>query len=416
MATRRGAANAAMSMDEAEQSTTRPGKVAAFIPVDNKGNAVQMSADEEWRMPSGRDLESFNGHAEPDDEDDAAPQTPADRVISMLAEVEDDSRAYVKVSRVVQGKAAWCEDYSAATFEAGGYKMIRDMWGPGEYQVILYGTIPGTKRFTIRTRATVQIEAPLKGNEPVKAAPQSELASLIQQMAANQQEMMRVLSERPQVDPMAQMTQMLTMAKLMREAFAPEPAKTGGGLTEIVSAIKQLREVNEEINPPTAPDTPMGMVTKMLPLIQAGLASRQQAPAQQAPQLAQSTPRVTLPNPAQPAQPPEPTGTTDMNLVEIMKQKAHLATLVGMGKSKMPTAEAAQFVYDNLSDDLISALERDDWFEMLSGITGDIAAEKEWFTTVRSEALAMFEAPEPLTEEEMKAVSGGAGPITNPYG
>ena len=400
MATRRGAANAAMSMDEAEQSTTRPGKVAAFLPVDNKGNPVEMNAGDDWHMPTGRDLTEISGSH--DEEEDEAPQTPADRVISMLAEVEDDQRAYVKVSRVIQGKPSWCEDYSAATFEAGGYKMIREQWGPGEYQVILYGTIPGTKRFTIRTRATVQIEAPLKAATP--EAPQSELSQFMMQMAQTQERLLQAVTERPQVDPMAQMTQMFTMMKLMREAMGGDP-KPASGLGDIVNAIKQLREVNEEINPSREPESPMGMVTKMLPLIKAGLEQRQQQAPAPVPQLGVQRPN---PNPVAIHAPQitiaeTPKETPEMNLAEIVKQKSYLATLVQMGKDGRQADEAAKFVYDNLSDDLIDALAKPEWWDLFKAIApGDIEPQKEWFGRVRDLALGMFE---PAEEEEAPPAS-----------
>lgn len=400
MATRRAATNAAVQTLSDMQDNT----VAALIPVNSKGETVQVDGDN-WHMPTGSDLATLNDEDEVAPEE--APQTPADRVISMLAEVENDERAYVKVSRVLQGKPSWCDDYSAATFEAGGYKMIREQWGPGEYQVILYGTIPGTKRFTIRTRATVQIEAPLKSAVPV--APQSELGTLVQQLAANQQEMMRVLTERPaSPDPMLQMTGMLSMMKLMREAMGiGGETKPQNGLKDIVEAIKQLREVSEEINPSAVPDTPMAMVSKMLPLIQAGLQQRQ-LPAPVAPIAAPAPAPVALAAPpvsiAPVSAPPQPNDKPPMNIAE---QKGYLATLVAMSKAKMPTSEAAEFIYQKLHDDLIEALHRDDWFELLSNIMGDLSAEKEWLTTTRNEALALFGEP------EEDGVDGAVKALTN---
>lgn len=396
MVTRRG--STAMTMDEAAESTQRPGKVAAFLPVDNKGNPVEMNgSDENWRMPIGG-----NGGAlmspHPDDEfdDEREEQTPVDRIVSMLRGVNDGERAYLKVSRIVVGnKVEFCAQYSAADFEAGGLEMIRDQWGPGEYQLILYGTkarVNGegetVSHFGIRDRTTVMIATPLKPALSAVAQPQSELASLVQQMAANQQEMMRVLSERPAgPDPMTEMTKMFSMMKLMREAMGLDNApKPTNGLKDIVEAIKQMREVNEELNPGAAPETPMSMVTKMLPLISQGLAARQQQSAQPI-----AVP-VSLPAPQQPAAiPAQSAPQTDMNIIQ---QKGYLSTLVQMAKAKLPTIEGAKFVYENLHDDLIAALEREDWFELLSGIAGDITAEKDWFMTVRGEALAMFEEPE----------------------
>lgn len=395
MATRRAAMNSRVET-LGEMSTDN--RVAALIPVNARGETVNVEG-EDWRMPAGPEADDPGA----EHSSEMLIQSPADRVLSMLSDLgEQDERAYVKVSRVKKdegGKLIWCKDYSVAAFEAGGYEMVRTHWGPGEYQVILYGTIPGTKRFTIRTRATVELGEQIAGAAPApSAAPQSELGQLVQQLAANQQEMMRVLTERP--NPMSQMTEMFTMMKLMREAMG-EPSKPANGLGDIVNAIKQLREVNEEINPSREPESPMGMVTKMLPLIQAGLQQRQATPAPVAPVSIQQ-PRLPHPPgihaPPITITPPAPNLTQEteaMNLAEIVKQKGYLATLVQMGKDSMPEAEAAKFVYDNLSDDLIDALAKPEWWDLFKAIApGDIEPQKAWFTTVRDSALSMFDEPE----------------------
>jgi uncharacterized protein YjgD (DUF1641 family) len=246
----------------------------------------------------------------------------------------------------------------------------------------------------------VQIEAPLKAATP--EAPQSELSQLMAQMVQTQERLLQAVTERPAApDPMAQMMQMMTMAKMMREAFMGDAPKPSNGLGDLVNAIKQLREVNEEINPSREPESPMGMVTKMLPLIQAGLQQRQTnpAPVAQVP----AHPSVRLPPPATPqvtqaaalSVDNQPQNAEAMNLSEIMKQKGYLATLVQMGKDRMPEAEAAKFVYDNLSDDLIDALAKPEWWDLFKAIApGDIEPHKEWFTTVRDSALSMFDEPE----------------------
>ena len=387
MATRR--TNAAMTMDEAASSTQRPGKVAAFIPVDANGTPTTADNDD-WGMPTGRELMDPN---DIEDEREEITQTPADRVISMLADVENDQRAYVKVSRVVAGsKVNWCDDYSAATFEAGGYKMIRDQWGPGEYQVLLYGTVPGTKKFTIRTRATVQIEAPLVA--PVAQQPQSELSQLVAQLATNQQAMLEALTNKPAANTMDSMREMLTMMTMMRTAMGLDTApKKENALGDIVAAMRELREVSEEFGPQSSkPAGPMEMVKDMLPMIATAMQARQ-TPAPAASPVAQ--PQATLPAPIPQAIVQHVADKTkenhDMNLSEIMKQKAYLATLVQMGKDGLQTDEAAKFVYDNLSDDLIDLMAQDDWFTMFKAIAGDIEPQREWFQKVRDEALAMFE-------------------------
>ena len=388
--------SAAMSMDEAANATARPGKVAAFIPVDSNGTPT--TADEEdWRMRTGS--QSLTEIPTEDfDDDEPVEQTPADRIIAMLRGVNDGDRAYLKVSRVAQGnKIEFCTDYSAADFEAGGLKMIQEQWGPGEYQLILYGTkhLPsGKDHFGIRDRTSVRIAAPLtREGVPVQQA-SSELPQFMQQMAQTQERLLQALENRPApVDPMVQMTQMFGMMKLMREAMGMDQApKKENALGDIVAAMRELREVSEEFGPQSSkPAGPMEMVKDMLPMIATAMQARQNpvpaAPVQTQPPVATTTP---------------PAESEDMNLSEIMKQKAYLATLVQMGKDGRQTDEAAKFVYDNLSDDLIDLMAQDDWFTMFKAIAGDIDPQREWFQKVRDEALALFDAP----DSENKSITG----------
>lgn len=327
----------------------------------------------------------------PTDDDD--PQTAVDRIISMLSEAGDDDGAYVKVSRVKgAGKVEFCNDYAAHEFEAGGLKMVREQWGPGEYQLVLYGTHPGTNRFVIRTRSKVQIAAPLGLASGAGVAPRSDLAELVQQLAANQQQMMTVLTQRPAgADPMQQMKDTLALMAMFREAMGPAvPAKNS--LSEAMDIVRALRDVSAEISPPPPAEGPMAMVEKMLPLFQAAMAARAATPPAVAP------PRAAVPDPAPtaaaPAALPNDQGVPDVNMITMLEVKGHIATLVKMAGENGPIEAAAQLVYDKLPDPVIAVLEGDAWFAQFVQIAPEAAPFEPWFQQVRTAALALFESPD----------------------
>lgn len=382
-----------------------------------------------WQMPAGQTLANM----QPVDEEYPAEfdQMPADRVLAMLADVTEagDARAYVKVSRIADSGMVWCKDYSALQFEQGGYEMIRRQWGPGLYKVVLYGMVPGTKRFTIRTKAEVELAAPMHDDtaSPVPA-PASGLEALVAQLAQGQQRLMEILSAPKEVvDPMAQMTQMLTMAKLMKDAFAPPPAPAGGGIKDIIESVQAIMDVKDMVSPPAVPETPMGMVSQMLPLLQTAMQQRQPAaapPPQPAPQLRPLVyPPVAMnpsPGSAAPAVPTPsithtvtpvllpPTPGEEVNPLAIIKLRGQLATLFTMAREGKPTEDGAELLYEHLPDDFIVLLQQENWFDMLKAVASeDIEPIKEWLTAARAGLFAIF-------EEDAKADAEAAGAAISP--
>lgn len=333
------------------------------------------------------------------DDDDDSEQTTVDRVIGMLANSGGAERAYVRVSRVLGGKVEFCTKYSVADFEAGDLAMIRDHWGPGEYQLQVYGMQPGTNRFVILTRETVLVAAP---RTPVAAAaaPVSDLAAYMQQMADSQRELLRAITERPQVDSMASMRETLAMMTMFREAMGL--GASGGGapknaLADVVAAMRELRAVSEEINPPAREPGLMGAVEKMLPLIQAGLAQHQQRAAvatPAAPALPSPQPPAASPAPATPDLATSQPETEDVNAIDMIKLKGHLATLVAMARAEGPIDTAAQLVYDELPDLVIALMESDKWFDDFVQVAPEAKPFEAWFQKVRTAAQALFDEPE----------------------
>lgn len=325
---------------------------------------------------------------EPEQED--IEESASDRVATLLRRAADDGASQLRVYRKRQGHLDWCDTYTPEQFEQGDLPMLRDTWGPGDYELRLYGKHPVTGKYGIVAKTSVTIA------QALKTAPDrrddSGLAQVLATIAEGQRAMLQALTERPQQkDPAEEMTKMLGLMVTMRQAMGID-AQPRSQITEIVSAIRELREASEEINPEKEnTDSLLGALPGVLEVVKQGMAQQQAQP--------QPLPLVELPPsmaqaPAPQAQPiqDQPTEETDMyNPLALLQLKAYLKTLINMAASKKPVEQGAQFVYDKLPDEIVELMALDNWFELLTEVAPDCALHKDWLTQVRDKALAMFE-------------------------
>lgn len=358
------------------------------------------------------------------------PETPLDRIASFLGASVNDQRAEVRVFRLKDGhshRLDWCKNYSAADFEAGGdLEMIRREWGPGDYQLRLYGTRAGA--FGMLTKEDIGLVADPRATAPPTMQAQqqnSELAMMLKSMAENQAAMMRALAERP--DPMAQMAPMLTLLGQMKNVFGPSESTQApkSQLSDIVAAIRELREVSSEINPPPPePDSSGGLIPmagQVMELVRMGMENRQQ------PQLPGIPPIITPPAiafpPIQPtiqrqsAQPPVPQhpateqshlaqtapqtivdqGTLDMGVAELKRQ---LAEVIAMAASGQPAEIGADVLYEKLPDEAIDLLLHASWFDLLCQFEPACKPHEAWFREAHAMVLQMLEEDETQEADE----------------
>lgn len=357
------------------------------------------------------------------------PETPLDRIASFLGASVNDQRAEVRVFRLKDGhshRLDWCKNYSAADFEAGGdLEMIRREWGPGDYQLRLYGTRAGA--FGMLTKEDIGLVADPRATAPPTMQAQqqnSELAMMLKSMAENQAAMMRALAERP--DPMAQMGPMLALLGQMKNVFGPSESAQApkSQLSDIVAAIRELREVSSEINPPPPePDSSGGLIPmagQVMELVRMGMESRQQ----QQPQLPGIAPIITPPaiafspinqgvarsgglpdvrtaNPAsyqaelaaQKVMPdPVPAtidqGTLEMGVAELKRQ---LGEVIAMAAAGQPSEIGADVLYEKLPDEAIDLLLHASWFDLLCQFEPACKPHETWFREAHAMVLQMLE-------------------------
>lgn len=334
-------------------------------------------------------------------------ETATDRVSAMLAQAQGADRAEVNVYRMVNGVREYCRKFRPDEFEDGSFDMLREMFGPGEYELRLYATDPATRKFTVRNLTRIKISE-------VKSAPRAELPSGLSQVlstiAQGQQQMLQALvdiKQAPPKDPMEEMTRMLGMMTAMREAMGlnQQPqTREKSSIGEIVAAIRELRGAAEELTPQTEkePDSLVGMLPKVLELVSAG----QQAQQAQglAPDLSGMIPQpdpgavlspVTIPaSMAQPLQSTHSTEDEPVKLTTAFKLRAYLKALIDMAKANDPVPKAAQFVYEKLPDDLLDMMELPAWFEMLASVAPEVRDHRAYITQVRDAAMKLLNEPD----------------------
>lgn len=331
------------------------------------------------------------------DELEEVEETASDRVMTLLQNARGEGRAELNVYRISNGERQYCAKYKPEEFEEGSFELLRNNFGSGEYELRLYATDPRTNRFVVRSQTRIKI-AESKAPAQTDALPAG-LAQVLGTIAQGQEQMLRALvdmKQAPQKDPMEEMTKMLSMMTMMREAMGiNNQPRERSSIGEIVSAIKELKGAAAEFTPPEEkePDSLMGMLPKVLDLVSAGQQVQQVAPMQN-----QILSPVTIPPSVADAPVPNTHDQQiqneqgeDVNFMTMIKLKSYLKSLCDMAQAKKKIEEGAQFVYDKLPDDLIEIMALDNWFDLLSSVAPEVKPHEKWLKEVREKALSMFD-------------------------
>lgn len=363
------------------------------------------TAAQEWAANELMALEAAQAQqaqeAEPEEQ---AEETPFERISGLLNLASGEEKCFIQCYRLNKGALEYCKRYQPNELEDQSFDIIRDDFGPGDYELRLYASDPRTNRWLLRKRTRVQMaDTPKK---PDQAALPNGLSQVLSTIAQGQQQMLDALvqmKQTPQRDPMEEMTKMLSMMSLMREAMGmnqAQPASSRSSIGEIVDAIKELRGAAAEVMPEKEESNDlMGMLPKVLDLVTAAQGQQAAQPTEMAPMHQVDTgavlSTVTLPPAFQTqaaAQPAEE--SEEMNPITLLKLRGYLKTLVHCAERSAPVAEAAQFVYDKLPDDLIDMMELPTWFELLGAVAPEVKAHQAYLTQVRDQALSLFNEDE----------------------
>lgn len=331
--------------------------------------------------------------------DEPPEETAADRVASMLHSVSGADRAEIKLYRDDNGSLDYCAQFTPDEFENGSFEIIRARFGPGSYELRMYAAHPETGKYGLRARTKLKIakEAiqPLNPNSMPGG-----LAQVLEAMARSQQQMMDAivsLKSAPQKDPAEEMAKMFALMASMREAMGitNQPPQQQSSIGEILKAVRELREVSQEINPPKEEKEAglMDMLPTVLDLVK-GAQTQQAAPMLPAyqPNPSAILSPVTLPEsmhaptiqaaPQVEAQPEPQPEQLDAQTLTAIKLTAYLSTIVKMAEENKPPQEAADFINEHLPDEMFELLELPNWFELLAAYAPAVAPHKEWLLKV----------------------------------
>lgn len=376
----------------------------ATAPGSNVGEVLQEG--ENWAVDKTAGV---------DDDAEDFEQSPLDRVlIALETDADPAKRSRIALYRAEPAPAgkpptwAWCIDYTAEDLEAGGLGMIRDRWGPGDYEIRVLGHKHGAKHFTriVSSRVTL---AQVPGDATVvRSAPQSDVTAVLSAIQENQRALLDALTQRPQSDPMQQFGVMLGLMTQMREAFgmnnAPQqPQKSS--IAEVVDAIKEIKSVQSliggENEEKSDVDKLLGLAEPIMKMVGENVRGAPvpvlRAPATFVEHAAPMQNPIPRAEPQPNAQEQAPTESADQPEVSPEEEAVKnaliesLSTLVQMATEKKPIQEGADYVYEKLPDEMIEILGTSFWWTLLCAQAPQVQPYESWFKQVRDAALKMFE-------------------------
>lgn len=340
---------------------------------------------------------------------DATEETAVDRIATMLHDVAGGERADVNVYRVEPEGMVFCAKFAPDEYEAGGLDMVRRRFGPGEFEIRLYGTRPGETRYTVRAKTRVRIADDRAAVDALGgAAPGDPVARALQALADGQAQIAELIAAQrdvQRVDPLEQVRNTVELMTLMRGAMGePSPRSS---ITELIAGVRELREVAGELVPGGAEkekpgDRSMEIFQSIAGMVASAMQQRAQNPAPalagpgRAGGPAPAFPAVSMAKPDEAAKTSQPAAAQpETDAPEVLELRAHLAALVSLASVKKPatTVEAgAELVYEKCPDEVIEFLRGEQWFDLLKTLAPDVEPHKAWFDKVRKQALTLIDA------------------------
>lgn len=320
--------------------------------------------------------------------DEEIEESPEDRVLSLLSErsVATDARSKVIVYRLQDGARVYCKEYTPIDFENGSFEMIRKSFGPGKYEIRMYGLHPVSGRFGVVAKPEVEI-ADLQDAPKNPDAGIDRVVNTLTGALEKMQQQIIELKQQPPKDPMKEMMTMFAMMKEMREAMGINGAQQQkSSVGEIVDAIKELRSASEIIGgggeeKKDEPDL-LGMLGGILGSIRQ---NQQTAPL---------PPVQVVPNPSpmiQQVQQPAPPQTNEdaVRLQTLAALAAWSKRLETAAKDNAPIEDLAEAFYTEAPDEILEILMTDQWKTVLLQYAPQFAPHTEYLQRLRDRVIAI---------------------------
>jgi hypothetical protein len=289
-----------------------------------------------------------------------------------------------------------CRAYTPDEFIEGGFDLVRREYGEGDYEFRSYGTrglIPGGRG----TFSIAKTMAPTA--TPQAAQGSSELGQILAVLVQGQrdtQAMIQAMAQRPQEDPAQALQNTLAMVRTMREVFAPPvppvaplvaPVDPLAQITQLAGAMRAMRDISTEFNPPSDADPLMSALGPILGMVGDAVKSRT-TPAN----TDQDLPLLSAP--ASIASATAPATSTDeqpqANDMGLLVLKGAIAKLVALATANADPKDGGNFIHNSLPDDLLMYLDYPNWFEILAQFAPELTPHRTWVEAAKAHADTLF--------------------------
>lgn len=326
--------------------------------------------------------------------DELEEETAADRVAIMLQKGRGMERAIVKIWRFDDaGVKSFCDEMTPDEFERMGLASLRKRFGTGKYEIRLFAHNPGTGKFSCYAMTTENIagdNAPEVKANGLQAAPDPTASALAAALAQMNENMMRLMQAQ-QPSATERLTDMLTLAKSFREAFAPPPPSPSPSPVEVMKEMMMLHKMMQSFDsgrePPSEDILDKGLkaINAIASIAQAGAAA-QAIPVAHVPAALAADAAGHLPGLAASVASVPATAAPAESGMELAQAIEKLNGLAAMGMSAEATAP---LVYEMCPDEAFDLLRAPHWWQQLASVAPAVQPHQQWYARLRDLLLDM---------------------------
>lgn len=286
--------------------------------------------------------------------------------------------------------------------DAYNLKSIARKFGSGRYRLRVYaGNGQGSKPCIINRVQGILLSpdedaavtaAKAVAKNPVSAPVNNgaDMLGAIDRMMSGFQTALTAALARPQIDPLAQMTQLAGLLKSLQPATPANPMADLPGLLQTLKTLKDITAGDASGETSATERLMLKAADAFLPAVAQGM-QKQNAPAADAPTAA-------LPAPVEPLTEEQEA----MKLMEQMKIKAFQLQLMAANKAAargVQPAAYAETIYDAFDDADVQSLIIPDWFEQMCAAVPACAQHAEWYRQLRA-ALVTYAVEDDLLAQD----------------
>lgn len=327
---------------------------------------------------------------DPAPSNDDTPDSYLQRLAEELEGVAAD-QVRIKVYRIPErGPRELCRDYTAGEILTHGIESIRREWGAGLYELIRYGSSG------IASRSRIALANTLAPAVVEQRREFSELGEVLRALLESQARILQSIEQSRQT-PQPTRAEMLRELAEIRTLFAPTSAPDASAplvmFREMMGVFREAKSAAKELAG-EAPEREPNLMEQVAPLIDVvktaitqpqALSAAQPVQLIQAPASVQNASAATVPatveNPISSASTIDEAEEGRAILLGLVLQLVQLAR-----RGDESIEEGAEFIADNLPDELLQFMNHPQWFEFVSAQFPKLAPHEDWLRKSKARA------------------------------